>query len=129
MRFIQRVATFAAIAVAFSAIDPAKAEEALSRGGWLSGTLRLIHTSHPNGTKIDAYQIVSEPRKMQASDDFCANPDGQATTFHLFTKTKSDRVHLSRLVGKKMQVRVWELFCSQTAWHVGDVAVNKWSWQ
>ena len=128
MRFFRFAMVLVVAAVAFSTVS-VKADEPLTRGGWLSGTLRLIHTAHPNGTKIDAYQIVSEPRQMQASDDFCSNPNGTASTFHLFAKTKSDRVHLSRLVGKKMQVRVWELFCSQTAWHVGDVAVNKWSWQ
>ena len=108
---------------------PATAEETLASGSWLLGTLRLVHTHHSNGTRIDAYQIVSEPRQMPASDDFCVNPDGKASTFHLFTKTKSDRVELSRFLGKKLRVRVWELFCAQTAWHVGDVAVNKWSWQ
>lgn len=118
-----------AMTVALSIVHPALAEDALAPGGWLSGTLRLVRTHHLNGTPMQAYQIVSEPRQMAASDDFCTNPDAKASTFHLFTRTKSDRVQLSRLLGKKLRVRVWELFCSQTAWHVGDVAVNKWSWQ
>ncbi|MEW6766408.1 MAG: hypothetical protein AB1342_00095 [Pseudomonadota bacterium] len=125
-----RVVRSAVVCAALLTIShPAFAEEALTSGGWLSGTLRLVHTKHPNGTKVEAYQIVSEPRQMQASDDFCTNPDGKASTFHLFTKTKSDRVELSRLLGKKLRVRVWDLFCSQAAWHVGDAAVSKWSWQ
>src|SRR5664279_1225032 len=57
---------------------PATAEETLASGSWLLGTLRLVHTHHSNGTRIDAYQIVSEPRQMPASDDFCVNPDGKA---------------------------------------------------
>lgn len=126
MRFVRSAVVCAAL-LAIS--HPAFAEEALTSGGWLSGTLRLVHTKYPNGTKVEAYQIVSEPRQMQASDDFCTNPDGKASTFHLFTKTKSDRVEQSRLLGKKLRVRVWDLFCSQTAWHVGDAAVAKWSWQ
>ncbi|MBI3701109.1 MAG: hypothetical protein HY242_11775 [Afipia sp.] len=129
MRFFRFAMLCAAAAVLCFPIYSVSAEGPLTSGSWLSGTLKLIRTHHPNGQTIEAYQIVSEPRQMQASDDFCTNPDGKASTFHLFTKTKSDRVHLSRLVGKKMQIRVWELFCSQTAWHVGDAAVSKWSWQ
>lgn len=118
-----------AILLVALAASTASAQDAIASGDTLSGTLRLVRTKHPNGTPMQAYQIVSEPRKMPANDDFCTNPDTKATTFHLFTTTKSDRVMLSRLLGKKLQVRVWELFCAQTAWHVGDVAVNKWSWQ
>lgn len=130
MRFFRFSLTRAmAMAIVIALTYPAVAQEKLTSGGWLSGTLRLVRAHHPNGMPMQVYQIVSEPRQMPASDDFCTNPDAKASTFHLFTKTKSDRVHLSRLVGKKLQVRVWELFCSQTAWHVGDVAVNKWSWQ
>jgi len=117
-------------AAAFSvATGSASAEDALGRGDMLSGILRLVHTKQPNGTDMQAYQIVSKPRQMAASDDFCANPDAKATTFHLFTKTKSDRVTLSRLLGKNVRVRVWSLYCSQTAWHVGDVGVSQWSWK
>jgi len=126
-RFAFLSAAATAFVLAFTSL--ATAEETLAKGGWLSGTLRLVRTHHPNGTPMQAYQIVSEPRQMASSDDFCVNPDAKASTFHLFTKTKSDRVELSRLLGKKLRVRVWELFCAQTAWHVGDVAVNKWSWQ
>ena len=78
MRFIRFAILCAAMAVAFDTIYPAMAEETLGRGGWLSGTLRLVRTHHPNGTPMQAYQIVSEPRQMPASDDFCVNPD--ATT-------------------------------------------------
>ena len=130
MRFFRFAFLSAAATASVLAFTPlASAEETLAKGGWLSGTLRLVRTHHPNGTPMQAYQIVSEPRQMASSDDFCVNPDAKASTFHLFTKTKSDRVELSRLLGKKLRVRVWELFCAQTAWHVGDVAVNKWSWQ
>jgi hypothetical protein len=129
MRFFRFAFMCAVAAAILTVMHPANAEETLARGGWLSGTLRMVRLHHPNGTSIQAYRIVSESRQMSASDDFCTNPDAKASTFHLFTKTKSDRVTLSRLIGKKTRVRVWELFCSQTAWHVGDVAVNKWSWQ
>jgi hypothetical protein len=45
---------------------PAVAQEAIKDGGVLTGTLRLVRTRHPNGTKIEAYQIVSVPRAMPA---------------------------------------------------------------
>ena len=106
----------------------ARSEEPIKSGDVVSGKLRLVKTRHPNGTPMEAYQVVSTPRQMPAGDNFCTNPGGKATTFHLFSKTKEDGATLSRLIGKKVRIRVWELFCSQTAWHVGDVAVAKWSW-
>jgi len=118
------------VAAFSAAIGSAAAQDVLGRGDTLSGKLQLVETRQPNGTLTKSYQIVSEPRRMaDNNDDFCANPDRKATTFHLFTKTKSDRVTLSRLLGKNVRVRVWSLFCSQTAWHVGDAAVSQWSWK
>lgn len=108
--------------------SPAGAEEPMKSGDTLIGKLRLVKTKHPNGTPIEAYQVVSAPRQMPTSDSFCADPYGKAKTFHLFSMTEQDKGTLSRLVGKTVRVKVWELFCSQNAWHIGDVAVNKWSW-
>jgi hypothetical protein len=31
------------------------------------------------------------------------------------------------LLGKTVAVKAIELFCAQTAWHIGDVAVPKWT--
>lgn len=106
----------------------ARAEEPIKSGDTLIGRLRLVKAEHPNGSPMEVYQIVSTPRQMPAGDNFCADPHGAAKTFHLTSMTDKDRTVLSRLVGKKVRIRVWELFCSQTAWHVGDVAVSKWSW-
>ncbi len=83
-------------------------------------------THHPNGTKLVAYQIVSEPRMMPANDDFCDYDKG-ATTFHLFTMTDAAKKQLKPLLGKKISVKAVALFCSETAWHVGDVAVPQWT--
>ena len=65
---------------------------------------------------------------MDVGDDVCTNPDTKASTFHLFTTDDKDRVHLSRLIGKKIRVHVWDLFCTQNVWRVGDAGVSKWSW-
>jgi hypothetical protein len=105
---------------------PAIAQEAIKDGGVLTGTLRLVRTRHPNGTKIDAYQIVSVPRAMPKDDDFC-DADKGATTFHLFTITDAARKQLNPLLGKTITVRADALFCSETAWHIGDVAVPEWT--
>src|SRR5207302_2771433 len=96
-------------------------------GDTLTGKLRLVATRHPNGTPIKAYQIVSSPRKMPADDDFCDPKGPGATTFHLFTMTEAARRQLQPLLGKTITVRADTLFCSETAWHVGDVAVSQWT--
>jgi len=104
----------------------AKALEPIMEGDTLTGTLRLVTTRHPNGTKLVAYQIVSEPRLMPPNDDFCDYDKG-ATTFHLFTMTDAAKKQLKPLLGKKISVKAVALFCSETAWHVGDVAVPQWT--
>jgi hypothetical protein len=105
---------------------PAAAQEAIKDGGVLTGKLRLVATRHPNGTRIEAYQIVSVPRAMRKDDDFC-DPAKGATTFHLFTLTDATRKQLKPLLGRTVTVRADSLFCSQTAWHIGDVAVSQWT--
>ena len=105
---------------------PARAFEPIKEGDTLTGTLRLVTTRHPNGTKLVAYQIVSEPRMMPANDDFCDYDKG-ATTFYLFTMTDAAKKQLKPLLGKKISVKAVALFCSETAWHVGDVAVPQWT--
>jgi hypothetical protein len=105
---------------------PAVAQEAIKDGGVLTGKLRLVATRHPNGTKIEAYQIVSVPRAMPKDDDFC-DPAKGATTFHLFTMTGALKKQLNPLLGKTVTVRTDALFCSETAWHIGDVAVSQWT--
>ena len=105
---------------------PVAAQEPIKDGGVLSGTLRLVRTRHPNGTRIEAYQIVSVPRAMPAGDDFCDYDKG-ATTFHLYTMTDAARKQLKPLLGSTVTVKATALFCSQTAWHIGDVAVPEWT--
>jgi hypothetical protein len=116
------VAGLAALLMGATAQPP----EPIKEGDTLTGTLRLVQTRHPNGTKLVAYQIVSEPRMMPANDDFCDYDKG-ATTFHLFTMTDAAKKQLKPLLGKKISVKAVALFCSETAWHVGDVAVPQWT--
>jgi hypothetical protein len=119
-----RLTVFALAVLACS--NAAAAEfEPIAEGGTLTGKLRLVPTRHPNGTRIEAYQIVSKPRAMPKGDDFCDYDKG-ATTFHLFTMKKELRKQLDPLLGKTVSVKVSALFCSETAWHIGDVAVPQW---
>jgi hypothetical protein len=99
--------------------------EPIKEGDALTGKLRLVPTRHPNGTKIEAYQIVSRPRAMPKGDDFCDYDKG-AATFHLFTMKDDLRKQLDPLLGKTISVKAVALFCSETAWHIGDVAVPQW---
>jgi hypothetical protein len=119
-----RLMVFALAVLACS--NAAAAEfEPIAEGGTLTGKLRLVPTRHPNGARIEAYQIVSKPRAMPKGDDFCDYDKG-ATTFHLFTMKKELRKQLDPLLGKTVSVKVSALFCSETAWHIGDVAVPQW---
>jgi hypothetical protein len=69
---------FATLATGLLAGSAAHAQQAIRAGDILTGRLRLVHTSHPNGSRIDAYQIVSAPRTMPSDDDFCE--DGKGVT-------------------------------------------------
>lgn len=124
MRFVGLVA--AAGLAALAMCMAAHAQQPIKQGDTLTGKLRLVAARHPNGTKIEAWQIVSEPRMMPADDDFCDYKKG-ATTFHLFTMTDALRKQLKPLIGKLISVKAVALFCSETAWHVGDVAVPQWT--
>ena len=104
----------------------AHAQQPIKEGDTLTGKLRLVQTSHPNGTRLTAYQIVSEPRMMPSNDDFCDYDNG-ATTFHLFATTDAAKKQLKPLLGKTISVKATKLFCSETAWHIGDVAVPEWT--
>jgi hypothetical protein len=115
-----------AVLAALLACLPAAAQQPIKDGDTLSGTLRLVRTRHSNGTKIEAYQIVSAPRMMPADDDFCAAGKG-VTTFHLFTMTDAARKQLKPLLGKPVTVKATTLFCAHTAWHIGDVGVSEWT--
>jgi len=106
-------------------VSLARAQQAIKAGDTLTGKLRLVRTRHPNGTKIDAYQIVSVPRVMPADDDFCEAGKG-VTIFHLFAMKDTEKRQLQPLLGKTITVKADALFCSETAWHVGDVAVPQW---
>lgn len=122
-----RVASLAIAGLAAFLIGaPAEAQQPIKEGDVLTGTLRLVRARHPNGTRLEAYQIVSEPRMMPAHDDFCDYDKG-ATTFHLFTITAAARRKLKPLLGRKISIKAVALFCSETAWHVGDVAVPEWT--
>ena len=122
MRFVAPVVA-GLIALSMGA---AQAQQPIKEGDTLTGKLRLVQTRHPNGTKLIAYQIVSEPRMMPANDDFCDYDKG-ATTFHLFAMTDAAKKQLQPLLGKTISVKATALFCSETAWHVGDVAVPEWT--
>jgi hypothetical protein len=103
----------------------AETQAPIKDGDILTGTLRVVRTRHDNGTKIVAYQIVSKPRAI-ADDGFCT-AEGGATTFHLFAINDAARKQLKQLLGKQVSVKAVKLFCAQTAWHIGDVAVPEWT--
>src|SRR5437762_2402387 len=94
-----------ALVVLVGSIAGAAEFEPIREGDTLTGKLRLVPTRHPNGTKIEAYQIVSRPRAMPKDDDFCDHDKG-ATTFHLITMKDALRKQLDPLLGKTVSVKV-----------------------
>jgi len=105
---------------------PAQAQDLLKPGDTISGKLRLVKTTHPSGTVINAYQIVSDhPRKFAKADDFCG--DAPPHTFHLVAMDdKAKAAKLKKLLGRKITVILDDFFCSQTAWHIGDAVSFAW---
>jgi hypothetical protein len=123
------VPRFVIVFVAFglaASIAVAAEQQPIKPGDTLTGTLRLVRTKHPNGKKIEAFQVVSAPRAMPKGDDFCDYDKG-ASEFHLFTMQDAQRKQLKPLLGKTVAVKASALFCSETAWHIGDVAVPQWT--
>ena len=105
---------------------PALAQDLLKKGDTISGTLRRVQTRHPNGTRLTAYQIVSDnPRKFAFADDFCGETPPR--TFHLVAMDdKAKATELKRRLGRKVRVVLDDFFCSETAWHVGDAVSFAW---
>jgi hypothetical protein len=105
---------------------PAHAQDLLKPGDTISGKLRLVKTTHPSGTRIEAYQIVSDnPRKFAKADDFCG--DDPPRTFHLVVMDDKKRAaQLKKLLGHKVKVVLDDFFCSETAWHIGDAVSFGW---
>jgi hypothetical protein len=110
--------------IAIADVQIATAQQPIKEGDLLTGQLRLVRTKHPNGTPINAFQIVSSPRAMPANDDSCDKP---ATTFHVVAMDDAKTKQLQPLVGKTVSLKAEDLFCSHTAWHIGDAVVLKWS--
>lgn len=99
------------------------ADELLRQGEAISGELRLVRTHHPNGTPIEAYQIVVDRlRDLAIRNDFCG--DMPPVTFHLFAD-EGQRRQLDPLLGTRVTVGGDNFFCSETAWHVGDAVAIK----
>lgn len=100
--------------------------EFLKHGDVISGEVRVVNKTHPNGTPILAYQIVSDAPKVFAhKDTFCKA--AAPKTFHLVeTDNKAKTIRLKRSVGKKVEIVADEFMCSHTAWHIGDAVATKW---
>jgi hypothetical protein len=101
-------------------------QEFLKHGDVITGQVRVVHKTHPNGTPLVVYQIVSDaPKKFAQKDEFCKAAPPK--TFHLvLSDNKAKTIRLKRLVGKKTEIVADDFMCSQTAWHIGDAVVPKW---
>lgn len=101
---------------------PPLAQECLKSGDAVKGKLRFVRTRHPNGMRIEAYQLTDVRGACVKDDDFCdeATPP---TKFHVVPADETVKKELSRSLGKTLTVRAREFFCAHTAWHIGDVVM------
>jgi hypothetical protein len=114
------------LAASLLAASPAFADDLLRPGDTITGKLRFFKHQHPNGTWIPVYQIASDhPKKFAKEDEFCG--DKPPVTFHLVVMDdKAKKRSLDRLLGQRVGVVLDSVFCSETAWHVGDAVSFEW---
>lgn len=117
----------ALVLLVFLLTTPALAQEALKPDDTISGSLRFFRHQHPNGTRINVYQItVDHPRKFAEADEFC-DPKNPPVTFHILVMDdKAKKAQLDWLLGKKITVVGDQFFCPETAWHIDDAVLSQW---
>jgi hypothetical protein len=89
----------------------------------ISGVVKIVKTTHPNGTPITAYQVQSD--RPISVDGIVSDGCVQASLVHLFVQSKSDRQWLKAHLGQTVTVTTSDIFEASTAWHIGDAVAMK----
>jgi hypothetical protein len=84
----------------------------------MTGTLREVHTVHPNGTAIDAFQIVADApvQAVAVLGDGCV----AAQIVQLVPLDDAVAKALVGRLGQVVKVTSPDVFEAHTAWHIGD---------
>jgi hypothetical protein len=135
-RFGKRSCFAAMVAVALAAPSaqaqqaepaPAKAGKPINAGDVLSGELSAMKVrGGKRGTKINSYQVTSEPRRLPAPNGLC-NLETGPETFQLITNSDAQAAQLKGFIGKEISVKVDEVACAQDAGQMSEAVITKWS--
>jgi hypothetical protein len=84
----------------------------------MTGTLREVHAVHPNGTAIDAFQIVADVpvQAIGVLSDGCV----AAQIVQLVPLDAAATTGLAARLGQMVKVTSPDVFEAHTAWHIGD---------
>jgi hypothetical protein len=100
----------------------AQQREALRDGAVVRGKLSVVKTKHPNGTPIQAFQLLSAGDYFLNDDEFCEK--GVALKkFHIVARDRDTTKRLERSLGKVVSIKGAQFYCAHTAWHIGDAVV------
>jgi hypothetical protein len=135
-RFGRRSCFAAMVAVALAAPSaqaqqaepaPAKAGKPIKAGDVLSGELMAMKVrGGKRGTKVNTFQVTSEPRRLPAPNGLC-NLETGPETFQLITNSDAQASQLKGFVGKEISVKVDEVACAQDAGQMSEAVITKWS--
>ena len=106
---------------------PAKAGKLINAGDVLSGELSAMKTrGGKRGTKVNTFQVTSEPRRLPPPNGLC-NLETGPETFQLITSSDAQAAQLKGFIGKEISIKVDEVACAQDAGQMSEAVVTKWS--
>ena len=105
----------------------AKAGKPINAGDVLSGELSAMKVrGGKRGTKINSFQVTSEPRRLPPPNGLC-NLETGPETFQLITNSDAQAAQLKNFIGKEISVKVDEVACAQDAGQMSEAVITKWS--
>ena len=118
-------AALALLVAGASDVQAQQAQQAIKNGDVLTGQLNAMR-SRAKGKRVNAYQLVSEPRRLPPPNGLCGLETGPET-FQIVTSTDAQATQLKGFIGKEVSVKVDEIACAQDAGQMSEAVVTKWS--
>jgi hypothetical protein len=103
----------------------AQAQRVMKSGDVLTGQLNVMRV-RAKGKRVDAFQLVSEPRRLPAPNGLCNLVTGPET-FQIVTANDAQAAQLKSLTGRQVSVKVNEVACADEAGQMSEAVVTKWS--
>jgi hypothetical protein len=107
------------VLVAIPMVGHAQQRVTLGDGDVIRGQLGIVKTKHPNGTRIEAFQIVNDAGYFLKEDEDC-DARVPLRKFHVVPRDGQTKTRLQRSLGKVVSIRGRQFYCAHTAWHIGD---------